>query len=113
MLDEVFHRVLDTHAGRGFFAESGARFTDDGENRALDRLHDRFIGHFLRGKERVREIHRVKKFLVFEAKGEAFEDLRGDDAGIPARAHEKAAAETRAKAEQVVVFRGVLDFLDA
>ena len=65
----------------------------DGEDRALDRTHHRFVRGVGRVAEAAHELAGADRLVVAALVGEAAQDLRQDHARVAAGAHERAAAD--------------------
>ena len=83
------------------------RLTDDGQDRAFDRLRDGPVGGLRSLRQRVRQIEPVEATLAGEPFRHPSEDLAGDDPGVAAGTHEGAEADGRSDAVGRLVGDGV------
>ena len=83
---------LRQRADLGLLAFLG-HLADDGQHRPLDRTADGTVGGIARRAEGLRENGSVDLLVLGQHVGEPPDDLGEDDAGVPARAHQRRAAQ--------------------
>ncbi len=76
--------------GRGARLRALGGLADHGQDRALDRLDDGGVGHARRLLQRGGEVRGEERLFAGKPVREAAQDLREDDAGVAARAHQRA-----------------------
>ena len=86
--EDALHVVVALGGGDG----CGARLANDRQDRPLDRLGDGLVRLLGARVERMCEVQPVEATLPREAEGHALQDLAGDDARVPPRAHQRPVA---------------------
>ena len=84
---------------------------DDRQHRALDRLRHRRVGRIARAPESARQRCGIELLGIGDRLGEAADDLREDDAGVAARAHQRGARHFLPERREIRCV-GRLDLLD-